>query len=658
MIKLNKLKSLFGRTEALGTVTRNYQKAPSFQPQRQVTGVTYKAIDKTGLSLSVYEPIVKRANGDAYINHPLLSLYNNPNPTIGSASDFIHLYGMLFEIYGETFWYKARGEKTKKVKEVYLLDPSRMELKFNSGEFVGYVLHKNNGQQVPFTPEEVYHDKRPNPFNEWRGMSVLEKAAVYVETEINVSNFTLNYIRNSGSPSGIVSLPDMDRAAFNQFTQVWRENYEGPENAGKTGFIRGGEAKFQAVGSTLKDIDQKITKTMAVDDVLMMLEVPKPLLGMTDDNGFGRANLEALYYIYSKEKLEPMMRRLDRIYEHLSLEINQPASIEHLSPVPKDKEHDLKIYEKGVNVWMTVNEVREREGLLPLTGGDELQAKSPTIQLGVKSNQAPQTTKKNIKIVKKLPIQKSEETKKLNDDQEFFRSKLVTTAEIYTKKFKTSLSSFLNTQEDSIISKINVSSKAYEEWLFNVRDDSEEMAAVLAPIIIELMEAQSADTAHFLTGELLTIPPETRGAVENHIKQISGVFNQDTIKELERTLNEGQKTGESLNKLKKRVEVVYSDAKGYRAERIARTESLKAANSAAELAYKHNGYTKVAWFVNPGACEFCLALSGRAKTIGGSFLKVGDVLTGIEGNQMKIDYDDVPTPPAHPNCTCSLVPVD
>lgn len=636
----------------LGRVTRNYQKAPTFDPQRQVIGVTYKAIDKTGASLSVYEPqLEKMVNGEStvVVNHPFYNLFNSPNPLVNSASDFIHLYGMLWEIYGETFWYKVRGENSNKLKEVYLLDPFKMELKFDQGELIGYVLHKNNGQQVPFTLDEVYHDKRPNPFNEWRGMSILEKAATYVETEINVSHFTLNYIRNSGSPSGIVSLPSMTREAFNQFTATWREEYEGPENAGKTGFIRGGEAKFQAVGSTLKDIDQKITKQMAVDDVLMMLETPRPLLGLTDDKGFGRGNLDALYYIYTKEKIEPLMRRLDRIYENMAFDVaGHEVNISHQSPVPEDKDYNLSKYEKGVNVWITVNEVRKEQGLPPLDGGDELMSK-PTIQLSAKS--ASQTDNK-IYLVKK---QKSEEPK---IEPEQFREQLIETNEVYVKKIKSTMAKFLNAQEASIIDKINISSKAYEEWLYNVKEESEELATLLTPLLLELADEQSKDAVNFISGELVPVSPEARKATELRIKQISGIYNKDTLQALEKTISAGQQAGESLAKIKKRIESVYQDAKGYRAERIARTESLRTSNLSAQEVYKQNGYKKVAWFANPGACQFCRVYDGQTKEIGGNFAGIGDVITGADGDQMRIDYDDVPTPPLHPQCRCSLIPVE
>jgi HK97 family phage portal protein len=644
-------------SNSMGLVTRNYSQAPSFQPEYQVQGITYKAIDKIGLSMSVYEPIVKRPNaGEPIPNHPLYNLFQNPNPLCNNPSDFVHLLAMLYEIYGENFIYMVRGENTNKIKELYLLPPDKIELKFYEGELIGYVLHKSNGQQVPFGLDEIYHDKRPNPFNEWRGMSVLEKAAVYVDTEINTANFTLNYIKNSGSPSGIVSLPAMEKEAFKQFAAQWREHYEGPQNAGKTAFIRGEEAKFQAVGATLKDIDQKVTRDMSKEDVLMMLEVPKELLGWTKDAGLGRNTFEAANFVFAENKLEPMMRRLDRIYEFIAKDLNkgQPIDVTHESPVPEDKDYKLKRLETGVNVWITVNEARAEDGLEALTD-PEADKLHPTNTI----NPAPKVEPaKSLKIIKKVAPTKSEMAKKINGEQEEFRSKLVKTNDIYAKQFKSKLTTFVSDQEDKVIANINASAKTYEEWLYSVKDESEAAATVLTPVIIDLMEAQSDDVANFITGELLTISPEMRATVEQNIKQISGVFNADTLKALEQTLSEGQTQGESLAKLKKRVESVYSDAKGYRAERIARTETLKASNKTAEQVYNQNGYSRVEWFINPGACEFCQTYAGRTKSIGSVFTNIGDVITGTDGNQLRIEYDDIGTPPLHPNCTCSLIPVD
>lgn len=634
-----------------GQVVRNYGSGGSFAPNTQLRGITYKAVDKIGMSVSKYRPQIQRRLGETLETHPIYALASQPNPN-QSGHYFHHLEAMIYEIYGETFWYKARGESSRKVKELYLLNPAQMELKFNQGELVGYILHKANGEQVPFELEEIYHDKRPNPFNEWRGLSVMERASQYIDIELTTTSFTLNYMRNNASPSGIVSLPDMDREAFKQFAAQWREGYEGPENAGKTAFIRGGEASFKAVGATLKDIDQKITRDMAKDDVLMMFDVPKGLLGMSGDKGLGRAETEALEYIFAKYKVEPMLDRLDEIYENFAKELDQRdmnAIVTHESTIPEDKEYILQQNKEGVGRWITINEARQYSGL-PALDKDGDQLGTPPAAPAADSSKAAK------KIVLKKKLTKAEMTKKLNKEQEDFRKELVATNEIYEKKYKSVLTNFAANQEDEVISKINASNKSFEEWLFDIKNEAEKLAGLLVPVILELMEAQGEDVTNFVSGELLTISPEIRKQVDQNILQIAGVYNADTIKELEKTLTEGQTKGESLVKLKKRVEEVYSDAKGYRAERIARTETLKASNNTAEIVYQQSGYNEVEWFTNPGACEFCRSFSGRTKQIGTPFLKEGDKITGADGGQMTITYSDVPTPPLHPNCTCSLVP--
>lgn len=639
-----------------GSVMRNYASQAKFRPQEQLTGITYKAIDKIGLSISDYQLEIYRPSGDSYVNHPTLALFKKPNPK-QTSSDFQHMWAMLTEIYGETFWYKVRGLNSNKIKELYLLNPAQMELVISDGEVVGYVLHKNNGEQVPFMPEEIHHDKRPNPFNEFRGMSVLEKAAVYVDTEITTSQFTLSYIKNNASPSGIVSLPSMDKETFKQFAQQWREGYEGPQNAGKTAFIRGGEAQFQAVGATLKDIDQKITREMAKEDVLMMFDMPKGMLGTDNGNGLGRAGVETLTYIFASEKVDPMMKRLDRIYETFIAE-TAPAqtavTVSHLSPIPEDKEYNLNLYKEGVNKWLTPNEIRAQQGLPPLPkGGDELAAPS------AKAPEAPAKAAIAKKLVLKKPLSKAEQLKNTKANQEAFRSQLVETSEMFAEEIKGGISRFALEQEKKVIANIGASSKDdTSDWLFSVKEETIALALILTPIVIELMETQRAEAANFITGEAVALSESAKKTVEKEMLQLSADYNSDTAKAIQKTLAEGQVKGESVLQLKKRIEATYADAKGYRAERIARTESLRASNESAMQIYYENGYSATKWFTNPNACEFCVTMANTTSEIGSSFKNIGDVLTTDKGNQLRIEYRDITTPPLHPNCKCSLVPVN
>jgi hypothetical protein len=140
-------------------------------------------------------------------------------------------------------------------------------------------------------------------------------------------------------------------------------------------------------------------------------------------------------------------------------------------------------------------------------------------------------------------------------------------------------------------------------------------------------------------------------------------FNDETLAALNNTLTEGIAAGENLDKLRKRVEEVYKAARGYRAERVARTETLKASNGATNAAYKQTGYVKAKkWYANPGADDLCLEMERKgAIPLDESFLELGQSVSYSdgEGNEKTHvnSYDVVAVPPIHPNCRCTIVPV-
>jgi SPP1 gp7 family putative phage head morphogenesis protein len=268
------------------------------------------------------------------------------------------------------------------------------------------------------------------------------------------------------------------------------------------------------------------------------------------------------------------------------------------------------------------------------------------IQISAKTNKPDK-----IKIVSK----KTQIKKKIQDDKEVFRSELEQNVNKYAIEYKRVVTQFSQKQEDKVIDKINATSKRFEEWLFNIKDESEALAKELEPVVLALIEEQGQDVVNFITGEPIDFKPIKANYLKQHIKAVVG-FEEDLLRDLEKSLAEGVEQGQSLTKLKKRVNGVYEKSQGYKAERIARTESAKIANSTAEDVYKQNGYSTVEWYVNPGACEFCLSLSGKSKEIGSQYKKVGDTVTGTKGGIMTLQYDDVNVPPLHPNCTCSIVP--
>ena len=275
-------------------------------------GIVFAAVNLISDEMAKYQPIFnKEIDGhlEPIKSHYLLRLFNKPNKDT-SQGDFFKAVSTYKNIVGESFWYHPLGETTRlPTKELYLLPPDKMSIKVDdTGEVIGYALRKNNGQEVLFKPEEITHVKTFNPSNPYRGYGIVEAALDYIETEEGARQFSKNFFKNSGAPSGILSIKaDIGKETFRKFAKRWREQHEGTKNAGKVAIIRSGEVAFTKMSLGLNEIDMKILKELTIGEVLMMFRVPKSLLGMEMEQGLGRASVESLEYIFAKRTIDPEM---------------------------------------------------------------------------------------------------------------------------------------------------------------------------------------------------------------------------------------------------------------------------------------------------------------------------------------------------------------
>ena len=79
-------------------------------------------------------------------------------------------------------------------------------------------------------------------------------------------------------------------------------------------------------------------------------------------------------------------------------------------------------------------------------------------------------------------------------------------------------------------------------------------------------------------------------------------------------------------------------------------------------AWKQTGMVQgKTWLLAPDPCEFCEAAAARYGEngigLGDSFFQKDSTLTGADGGEMVLDYENIDGPPLHPNCRCSMQPV-
>jgi hypothetical protein len=140
---------------------------------------------------------------------------------------------------------------------------------------------------------------------------------------------------------------------------------------------------------------------------------------------------------------------------------------------------------------------------------------------------------------------------------------------------------------------------------------------------------------------------------------ISGI-DEETDKQLKASLAEGIDSGEGIGELANRVESIYGAAAGYRAERIARTESIMSTTWATRDAWRLSGVVEASeWITGPNPCPFCAEMSGKALPVsgGGAYYQLGEQMELEDGQSMTFSYTSIEGPPLHVNCACSLVAI-
>jgi HK97 family phage portal protein len=655
--------------------------------------VVFGCTSLIGDALCDYIPYLEQKRGDTWerVDHEFINLLrqpsgrfdpNDPRADSFSGADLWKGIGIYQILQGDAFIYLATGKTTGRPREIMLLRADKVgtDIDPKTGKVNGYFIRQEVGDPIPLEIREVLRFPEFNPENPYKGKSIIEAGSDYIETDEGTAEYTKNFFKNGAGISGVLNVKgEVTKGAFRKFVRAWREKYEGVDNAGKIAVLRDSDANFQKIGLGLNELDMSGLRKMSMEEVFMMFRVPPPLLGkMPEGSGFGRNNIEALEYNFAKWNIDKRMTRFDRIIEfalqrYYGLEPAQ-YRVCHENIIPDDKDHELAELTAGVDKWITRNEARGEDEAPDIDGGDQLYVPINMLPL----NEAGQTTtpattstsgakEMKVKIIRRT---KTKDAKKdfTPTQIERFRLTIMRNQMRYEKQYRRMLKPVWKKQRKEALNNLEAHAgslkKDANQHLFDDASYDALITEMLQPVLQDLAKTQgglamtfagSDDNEFYLTDRL-------SAALKSGTAKMATNFNDETIAALNDTLMQGIQEGEGLSELKKRVNGVYDDIEGYRSERIARTETLKAGNAASVDAYRQTGFvTAKAWVVNPDACGQCLEFEGKTIGLDDTFLGLGESysVTDENGDETVFtnNYDDVEEPPLHPNCRCVIIPV-
>lgn len=348
----------------------------------------------------VYRCVNEIANGAAAIpfkvyqgdieleQHPLISLLQRPNPTQAGVEYFQALYSFML-LSGNS--YALASAVNMVPTELYLLRPDRVEIEPSDTAVPKSYKYKLNNQVVaqydadPLTGQsEVKHFKFWNPLDDYLGLSPLMAAAVDLDQHNLIAKHNIGLLVNGARPSGaIVFKPKDDMGNMTMLTDSQRQQvasdlesrFTGQKNAGRPMLLEG-DFDWKEMGMSPRDMDFLQNKHMAAKDIALCFGVPSQLIGIPDSQTY--ANVQEARLALYEETIIPLAKRVESdLNEWLAPSFGDEINVRYdVDSIPAMTERRRRVYENVVAAVregiISRNEARDRLGLEPISGGDEV----------------------------------------------------------------------------------------------------------------------------------------------------------------------------------------------------------------------------------------------------------------------------------------------
>lgn len=627
-------------------------------------------------------------------DHRLQALLEFPNPR-QSMRTFLDEHAVYKNLAGNSYIVKERG-RSGGTEKLWLARPDRMRPVVDRRSLLGFVYVAESGERIPFLPEEIIHDKYPNPHDPYEGMGQglppLSSAAYETDVDNSATSFTRSFFKNGAVIYGLLKVNSvLDDPEVARLRGRIRSQYTGEQNWHEM-MILDADAEYQAMGTTMDKMLFPDLRAISETRICAAFMVPPVLVGV-------KAGLDSSTYSnYSQARRalweDKLVPDLDKLGDLLTLsfrdELGDDTEIgfDYSRVVALADDRNNRFGRAGAAYaggWITLNEARREVGLQPLADGD--QRLQPLYGTGVntpgnRGDLAPGSPDTNPKPdLTPKPASDAvtaESRKKEMPDWEAWAGGvwkgMDRTARAYELRFYEAAGGLFRQdmrEIEAIINSQRVKTKKeipHDELIKLILGYLEMQsvpgwALTFEPLMLEMLNEQGEEWATRLPAVFDFNDAQARAWLNTYSLKFASKLGETTIQALRGVLDTALAEGWGFPKLIDEVRAVYSGWTTGRAEAIARSETIRASNAGAEQAFRQLGVTQKQWYTaeDERVCPFCGKMHKTVVGVEQNYWNYGDemVITDSNGQQqaLKMDYEAVGYPPLHPQCRCTILPV-
>jgi HK97 family phage portal protein len=595
------------------------------------------------LPLHVYERSADGGKTRA-LSHPLYNvLHAAANPEMTSYELRETLTGHM-ALYGNAF---AEIQYTKggDVAALWPLNPRHVRIvRTNAGD-LAYVYHTPHRPAVTLLADQVLH-LRGLSGDGVIGYSVIGLARQAIGLALATEEFGARFFGNGARPGIVLQHPGtLSDDAYDRLRDSWMQRHAGLEQSHRVAILEEG-LNVHEVGIPPEDAQFLQTRRYQVEEIARMYRVPLHMLAQLDratNNNIEQQSAEFLLYT-----IQPWLVRFEQAISQRVIPAAQRrkyfAEFMVDGLLRADIDTRYAAYATGRQWgWLSVNEIRARENMNPIIGGDVYLTPLNMIDSGADARQADDTDVQ-VRQITTADVRQAHEQRALRSAgqrhqlQQAHRAVMLDAFVRILKREQQDVTR----QAAKLMAR---SGAAFADWLTQYyRDDHPAyIARVMRPVLdtyarqvanVTAQEIQQPDTFdldRFLAAYTATLAARHSAKSEARIRA---------------ALEDGAE----------QVTSVVADWPDQRANADAITESTRANNAIAKSVYIFAGVLALRWLaVGEDSCPYCQSLDGTTTGIDAAFLAAGAILNPDGADRPLPIVRNVGHPPVHDGCDCLIV---
>lgn len=278
-------------------------------------GPAYTVLDRRASIMGEARPTFQRLEGGkptSLFSTPELDVLKAPW-TGGSWRQLIAAAEADVAACGNSYWIRNNRELVRLDADwVTIVSERHMVGESPVGHrLIGYIVQPPAGRPTLLDPELVAHYRPGTPVGEpFRGESWLAAVSSDVSSDIELTKYKNNYLRNGAMPSmAVMYEPTLTQDQLESFVDMFKDKFVGSMNAGKVMHFLGGR-DIKTVGATLDQLAFKAVQGGGETRIAAAAGVPAAVAGFSEGlqgSSLNAGNYTATRRLFGDAKVRPLL---------------------------------------------------------------------------------------------------------------------------------------------------------------------------------------------------------------------------------------------------------------------------------------------------------------------------------------------------------------